>query len=112
MINTDLLTKTLAYIEEHPEEWNQENWRCGTQCCFAGHAALLAGWQWVNNWSHGMTNGNNPNAAVECVATDELGLCPNEARKLFVATNTLDDLRRIVTELVQSAQGSHDGTDL
>lgn len=42
-INGKLLLETLAYIETHPEEWNQEQWRCQTGMCFAGHAALTAG---------------------------------------------------------------------
>lgn len=43
--NTELLERVLRYIELHPEEWDQDNWRCGTSFCFAGHTALLSGWK-------------------------------------------------------------------
>lgn len=39
-INEKLLLETLAYIETHPQDWEQGSWRCGTGMCFAGHAAL------------------------------------------------------------------------
>jgi hypothetical protein len=46
--NVDLLRRTLAYIEEHPQEWNQRAWRCGTTACFAGHAVILDGGRWAD----------------------------------------------------------------
>lgn len=45
MANIELLDKVLDHIEKNPESWNQSAWRCGTTYCFAGHAALLSGWQ-------------------------------------------------------------------
>lgn len=45
MANIELLDKVLDHIEKNPESWNQRAWRCGTTYCFAGHAALLSGWQ-------------------------------------------------------------------
>src|SRR4051812_40565249 len=44
--NKELLQRTIDYIEAHPEEWDQTEWRCGTSMCFAGHAAILAGCEW------------------------------------------------------------------
>jgi hypothetical protein len=41
--NVELLDKTLAYIEEHPKEWQQGSWVCETAACFAGNALLLSG---------------------------------------------------------------------
>lgn len=53
MANAAALLRTLAYIEEHPENWNQEEWAvrnpgkkwvpdniCGTAFCFAGNALV------------------------------------------------------------------------
>lgn len=45
--NVQLLITTLEQIKRHPEDHDQENWRCGTSSCFAGHAAILAGAQWA-----------------------------------------------------------------
>lgn len=62
--NVDLLNRTLAHIEEHPEQWNQEYWAvrgvdgCGTAYCFAGHAAVLSGvplW-WHDDWEDGYSS--------------------------------------------------------
>lgn len=46
-INVGLLKETLAHIEANPQEWEQGAWRCKTGMCFAGHAAALAGGQWL-----------------------------------------------------------------
>jgi hypothetical protein len=44
----ELAWAALRYIEEHPEEWDQENWGmaapCGSTFCFAGHVVRLAGY--------------------------------------------------------------------
>lgn len=47
MPNIELMDRVAAYIEEHPEDHYQEDWRCGTAACFAGWTALLSGAQWV-----------------------------------------------------------------
>ena len=39
----DLACATLDYIRDHQEEWNQNDYFCGTTACFAGHALVLAG---------------------------------------------------------------------
>jgi hypothetical protein len=41
-MNIDRYNAVLAHIEQHPEEWNQSEWR-GTACCIAGHAARMFG---------------------------------------------------------------------
>ena len=42
-MNIELLDAALAYIDEHPEEWDQSTWDCGTTACIAGHMARLSG---------------------------------------------------------------------
>ena len=46
--NDELIDKVMAYIREHPEEWDQRYWvkrsACGATACFAGHAMLLSGY--------------------------------------------------------------------
>lgn len=46
--NDALIDKVLAYIEEHPQDWNQESWFCKTDACFAGHTLLLSGYRIVD----------------------------------------------------------------
>jgi len=53
MPNTELLKKTLTYIKDNPEQWEQDWWvtaaddretpGCGTAYCFAGHTVVLSG---------------------------------------------------------------------
>lgn len=33
----------MNYIIDHPEEWGQSRWHCGTKHCFFGHCQILAG---------------------------------------------------------------------
>lgn len=109
--NTDLARLALKEIENRPEEWNQENWRCGTGMCFAGFVAELAGARWATkNW--------RANAGYEVVAPDgermtvaqfaarALGFdqkeyeCGNAGMiDLFSALNTRENLRHLIDEL-------------
>lgn len=114
-INVPLLRKTLEHIEAHPEEWDQLTWRCETAMCFAGHAADLTGAQWVGSgkyitadpaidhpldiWSSGVTSAS---ARAQTV----LGLDEDQAAWLFAGSNTLDDLRCIVGELIEQAEAT------
>ena len=41
MRNDALAQAVLDHIREHPEEWSQDAFLCGTTACFAGHAVLL-----------------------------------------------------------------------
>lgn len=127
-VNTDLLRKTLAHIEAHPEAWEQSVWAvrgldgCGTALCFAGHAVTLSGLElsWVDEYEDGYGNdddeywtparqvANNvrvdPDSrlhgySIRYAAADLLGLNDEQAYRLFEGNNTLAELRRIVGEL-------------
>jgi hypothetical protein len=37
------LDAALAHIDEHPEDWDQSQWVCGTHACVAGRICLQAG---------------------------------------------------------------------
>jgi hypothetical protein len=106
MANVPLLRKVIEHITEHPSEWGQGNWglktACGTSHCFAGHAAILSGYEpvWVHTWDgenapqvmlavsrHGYTEDNPFHAAA-----DLLELTPEEALDLFSCDNTMRDL--------------------
>jgi hypothetical protein len=105
-VNVELLKRTLEFIEANPKEWDQKTW-CGTSCCFAGHAAILAGSRRVEkarepgalSWAH-VRRPDGKLGLVWEVAERELGLDEWQASELFAADNTLADLRRIVGELV------------
>lgn len=122
-INVPLLRKTLEYIEAHPEEWVQCNWRtlvqrttfCGTAYCFAGTAANLNGAEWRNpaptsgqdNYDHAhMIVTPERSVAIGEYARDILGLNDNQAFLLFGEFNTLADLRRIVAGLIAEAEAA------
>ena len=104
-INKDLLRETLAYIEAHPEEWDQTKWLCGTTACFAGRACLLSGDRPVYEIGPDDESGrvyfgqDNRRRQVRYRAADLLGLGQHDADVLFDCGCTMDDLRRIVAEL-------------
>ena len=109
--NVPLLRKTLEHIEAHPEQWNQEFWRCGTGMCFAGTACDLDGGEWMADGSAHLARREGeqfqpdewaPGREVihaRFRARTVLGLTRHQAAALFCADNTLPDLRRIVGEL-------------
>lgn len=40
MPNTEALVATFEHILNHPQDWNQGRWVCGTSYCYAGTAAV------------------------------------------------------------------------
>jgi hypothetical protein len=112
MPNTELLQRTLAQIEAHPEAWNQEAWAsktdCGTAYCFAGHAVALTYPDAVPMFEGASTTGfvsipQHPERTlwyVPDLAGEVLGLTHGPASILFDCVNTLDDLRAMVADLV------------
>lgn len=43
----DLLDAAIARIEADPSSWDQDDWRCSTGICLAGHVAEIAGGEWA-----------------------------------------------------------------
>ncbi len=111
MPNTDLLNRTLNYIEAHPSEWNQDQWAarssCGTVYCFAGTAAVLSGQPlaWRDSYQDDF-----PEIATNVIDEGEVGdsiftaarelleLSADQADRLFDPQNKLADLRRLVAQ--------------
>ena len=103
--NLDLYDRALAHITAHPEQWVQEEYRCGTGMCFAGHTAVLAGGRWLYP-GHPRSDllvaePGDPEEDIwdACISAHDrarrlLGLTEEQADRVFVGTNTLDDLRR------------------
>lgn len=107
-LNVELLDRTLAHIEAHPEEWDQGAWRCETGLCFAGTAAVLSGAKWLHPLGHQQDHwvrgrGSQQSEPAAWRAQRLLGLDEDQADELFAAHNTLDDLRRIVADLKAAA---------
>lgn len=136
-LNVALLRQTLAYIETHPDEWNQTTWRntdadYGTACCFAGWAVTLAGGQFENIQYVKLDSLPIPadtaetlrDFAIDLESTAHISdaaawllglfgaamgeddgyyLDSGAASYLFDPENELEDLRRIVAELIAEA---------
>lgn len=92
--NDDLAYATLDHIREHPEEWNQRDYFCGTTACFAGRAALIALGDWdsvMETALDGYSEGEiveGPDAMIHfrysaALARDLLGWTSAEAATVF-----------------------------
>jgi len=101
-----LAWRTLHYIEDHPEKWNQAIYRCGTVACFAGWACTLAGGRWVglddqlaadpaDNPRHLNANGT----INTCMRALRLFGLSGVDHGLFSSDNTLSVLQRKVRAL-------------
>lgn len=125
----DLLDAVIAHIEQHPETWEQDYWRCGTAMCIAGWTAEMAGGEWVTRRSGtgvlaeylvataddleesviGLAHGREPGRIhVADRAARLLGfyseMCaalgnPDDERDLFGEGNTLADIKQMRDDL-------------
>jgi len=121
--NAPELRRVLAHIEtlpiaEGPDSWDQEDYRCKTGMCFAGHTAVLNGGIWAEperftSWLVAVPTDDpryvyqrDGRSVIKAAARAQqiLGLDGVSASWLFEAGNTLDDLRRIVAELCEQAE--------
>lgn len=108
--NVPLLKKTLQHIEKHPEVWEQRAFRCGTQFCFAGHAALLAGSKLVHPadeydiYVKADRARRWPKESLRTRALRVLRLDDDQGDRLFYDLNSMERLRRIVGKLIEGAK--------
>lgn len=125
-INADLLEQTMAHIESHPYEHDQNQWRCGTQRCFAGWASYFAGGRFVSSERDIATivasNGvkgfrssivRTPDHGLLHVAdhaTLALGIDDDVADTLYSAMNSVEDLRAMVDNLINYGSLAGDPT--
>lgn len=118
-LNTDLLKRTLAYILENPEKWDQKHWAtkvtgtCTTAFCFAGTALHLnhPGSMLVGGWPIGVDGDRFATDTMEVpglgdvdieeTAAEELGLSDDQNEYLFDSENTLPQILRMVAELLE-----------
>ncbi|OZC59228.1 hypothetical protein CH276_22535 [Rhodococcus sp. 06-470-2] len=123
MANVDLLYRTIAHIETHPYDHDQQWWRCGTARCFAGWASFFAGGRFVSSEddkNHIVASNGVRNFRASTVRTPDgqllhvadhaammLGIDDRDADALFSPDNTVTVLRRMVNNLLE--YGSTDG---
>lgn len=93
MPNVELLQRTMQYINDHPEQHNQERWVniCGTSACFAGWAAIFSGMSVEEIW--------DVNDMYQ-VGAKLLDIRYLDANVLFAPTNTRAMLELMVKDLV------------
>lgn len=103
MRTSPLLTLAMRHIVNHPDQYDQEVWFCGTKACLAGRIALIAGACFVDNPVLG--------EMAECVEFDGSTHHPAdlaerlahlyqwEARWLWNAQRTMPELYREVNRL-------------
>lgn len=48
-VNAEALLDAVDHVKAHPEEWDQDEYRCGTGMCIAGHGAERAGGRWATS---------------------------------------------------------------
>lgn len=94
------LVRALHHIELHPEQWDQQEWFCGTAACLAGHICLQHGWQPVDGSEEAtgarmVAKGNLADdvAARACIIA---GITAAEGYYLFRSDRTMDDLRTAI----------------
>jgi len=102
-MDVELAKLALKNIEAEPQKWNQADWRCSTGMCFAGHVVYAAGGRWVEeDWNrasyqncHTVVLPDGRTGVVSAIAHELLGTIHSDD-SLFLATNTLDDLKRLI----------------
>ena len=109
------LDAALAWIDEHPEQHNQDVWiarvpGCGTTCCLAGALTQLAGGVpiWVGEIASAVRLPDGTERGVESFATTLLGvpLGGDVADDLFYAANDRADLGEVRDRLAASLVGA------
>jgi hypothetical protein len=108
MVNVQLLEQTMRHIIDHPETHDQGIWvsdkeDCGTTACFAGWACLLSGAkQYDVTLSQSTFSADTASGWIRAddLAVQLLGIDEDTATNLFDGDNTVDDLQRIVKQLV------------
>lgn len=126
MPNTELLNRTLNYIEAHLDEWDQEYWArrtsCGTSYCFAGTAVVLSGLPlaWhdageddygvdADELAHNVIDEGEVGDSIATTARNLLELTADQADRLFYPGNNLAKLHSLVAEFT-AAEPALDAT--
>ena len=87
------LKAVLQQIEDHPETWNQGGWHCNTSHCVGGWAQVMSGKEEDSDY-------------VVIHARKWLSLSETEAKYLFNAYRTLDQIRTFVKQAEDCVNGN------
>lgn len=92
--NWPLLMEAIEYIIDHPEEYSQSSWRCGSTRCVAGWIAQLSGGQWADLdsiyiWPKGVVHDEANLVDVDKCAIEALGVeydyCDSESTSEIIS---------------------------
>ncbi|ATS92934.1 hypothetical protein SEA_SUPERPHIKIMAN_92 [Mycobacterium phage Superphikiman] len=112
MRNKALLNEVMQFILKYPEAHDQGVYfsECGTVACFAGWACYLAGYDKVPGSRGIVADPESPKGCdhASFKARDLLGLTTDEAEYLFYADNSVEDLQRMVANLVADRPVDYD----
>lgn len=111
MANLAELDRVITYLEDHPEEHQQDQWVCGTGACLAGTAALLNDYRRLTYREEVeiKQQGIDPSGLVKdrlgfdtwvpMAAERVLGLTCDEAFLLFMGGNDIATLREMYKDM-------------
>lgn len=102
-----LLDRTLNRIAQHPDEWQQSSWWCGTAGCFAAHGLIEAGYSIdeldllaKRSWQRRVRDTNEVFISPIAIRAQEvMGLDEQEAAVLFDGDNNFEMLERMVYDI-------------
>lgn len=123
MADLEKLEAVFQYTLDHQDAWDQNAWvdyqydkeghPCGTTCCFAGNAALVAGYtfRWnENELKFDILDPDQFNTGLICeqvreIAAKYLELNYWQADKLFCSMNTIEKIRQIIDDIKECQNG-------
>lgn len=105
-VNIDRLRSELEFVAQNRHLWDQEEWihrsECGTYACLAGWTVLHEPGIQIPADQQGCWI-QERRTSVGTLAMDILGLNEEDAAELFHATNTIEDLWRIASDITDGA---------
>ena len=110
-VNVDLLTQTREAIKANPKHWDQRFWHCGTLHCVAGFAELIAKGLPFDTSAEDLKKDkefydDSWNTADN--ARVLLGISLYDATSLFAGGNTLEDIEKMVSQLIEHGKILYD----
>lgn len=115
MANVAEMERVITHITDHPEQHKQASWTCNTGACMAGHAALLNGYEVMQDKNGDVVNGavRHPDTkyavegdydTVRSVAMEIFDIYSEDADLLFCGSNTRDTLALMVKDIANGDQ--------
>lgn len=105
--NFERIDEVMQFIEDHPEQHDQDSWgvknACGTTMCFAGWAVQMYNPEmlfWYDQEYSSLAD-VKPNSMLSFMgqARSVLGLRADQASALFYSASTIEHLKSLVKQL-------------